>query len=387
MNPLRGLLLTTVLGAAQQPPPQDAVSVKERLNEVQARLVQVDQQLSALKKRRKGVLVDLQQIALQAGKARAQADGARAKQEEAQGEVLALDQRKGQIRMELEGLRTALRRQVRWLQAMGPFGRLGILTSVRSIESFLLQDRYLAWHRNRERARFAQVQGLQKEMLQREEELKRAMHRLKTEAGEAELLQAALRHQEGRLESFLSELQNDEGRQKQMQNELAEEALQLERMLANLLGKTKPTEGFDTATPFLGLRGKLPSPAAGSLTMGFGEHLHPKYRTKTFHSGVLVQAPLGTPVQAVADGKVIFAEPFQTFGPMVILDHGGGWFTLYAHLQSALVIKDQVLRMGEVLGHVGDTMDGPRLSFEIRQGTQAQDPQKWLQQPYRPAKK
>ncbi len=361
--------------------------MKERLHEVQTRMSQVDQQLAALKKRRRGVLVDLQQITLQASKARAQADGARAKQEQAQGEVQAIDQRKGQIRMELEGLRVALRRQIRWMQAIGPFGPLSILTSVRDMQTFLIQDRYLAWHRNQERARFAKAQGLQQEMLRREDELKGAMARLQKEAAEAEQLQAALRHQEGRLEGFLTDLQSDEGRQKQVQSELAEEALQLERMLGNLLGKAKPSEAFESGTVFVGLRGKLPGPVQGSLAQGYGEHLHPKYRTKTFHSGLLIQAPLGTPVQAVADGRVIFAEPFQTFGPLVILDHGGGWFTLYTHLQSALVAKDQVLRAGEVLGHVGETLDGPRLSFEIRQGTQAQDPQKWLQQPYRPAKK
>jgi septal ring factor EnvC (AmiA/AmiB activator) len=88
-------------------------------------------------------------------------------------------------------------------------------------------------------------------------------------------------------------------------------------------------------------------------------------------------------VAAVADGKVAFADYYQSYGAMVILDHGAGWFTLYTHLLGLQVAKGQVLRAGETLGAVGDTVDGPRLGFEIRHQAQPQDPQKWLKRRYR----
>ncbi|MCX6547768.1 MAG: M23 family metallopeptidase, partial [Acidobacteria bacterium] len=94
-------------------------------------------------------------------------------------------------------------------------------------------------------------------------------------------------------------------------------------------------------------------------------------------------AAAGAPVQAVAEGKVAFADYYQSYGPMVILDHGGGWFTIYTHLQGLAVARGQVLAAGEVLGTVGETVDGPRLGFEIRLKAQAQDPQKWLKLRYR----
>jgi septal ring factor EnvC (AmiA/AmiB activator) len=100
-------------------------------------------------------------------------------------------------------------------------------------------------------------------------------------------------------------------------------------------------------------------------------------------SGLLITAPTGAPVTAVADGKVVFAEAYQSFGPMVILDHGGGYYTLYNHLQGLTVARGQILKQGEPLGSVGDTMDGPRLGFEIRHLTQPQDPNLWLKQRYR----
>jgi septal ring factor EnvC (AmiA/AmiB activator) len=100
-------------------------------------------------------------------------------------------------------------------------------------------------------------------------------------------------------------------------------------------------------------------------------------------SGLLIATAGGAPVAAVADGKVAFADYYQSYGPMVILDHGGGWFTLYMHLTGLDVTKGQVLKAGESVGAVGDTVDGPRLGFEIRHQAQPQDPQKWLKKRYR----
>ena len=92
---------------------------------------------------------------------------------------------------------------------------------------------------------------------------------------------------------------------------------------------------------------------------------------------------MGARVTAVADGKVIFAEPYQSYGPMVILDHGGGWFTLYQHLQGIIVSKGAVLHQGDPVGSVGETVDGARLGFEVRLQAKPEDPNKWLKRKYR----
>ena len=149
-----------------------------------------------------------------------------------------------------------------------------------------------------------------------------------------------------------------------------------------LRGKPKG-EAFEASVAFANLRGDLPQPVEGSLALGFGEHLHPRFHTKTMQSGLLITAAGGARVAAVADGKVVFADYYQSYGPMVILDHGSGWFTLYMHLLGLGVAKGQVLKAGEALGAVGDTVDGPRLGFEIRHQAQPQDPQKWLKRKYR----
>ncbi len=382
MPSLAALALTAALAQAGDAPAADAASAKQRLAALQAQLAQVDQQLGSLRKRRKGVLVDLQGITLQRNRIRAQEEGARLRRDEAQGEVQRILADRERIQRELGQLRGQLRQQVRWMHALGPYGDLGFLTGAQDFASFLRNGRMLAWWRIQEQRRLARIQRLQGDLGKRETELKENLGRLAKEEQEASQLQASLRLNQERLEDFLLNLQQDERAKKQVQAELTEEALQLERLMSTLTGKGKG-EAFTPAAAFAGLRGELPQPADGELAEAFGEHLHPRYRTRTEQTGILVAAPFGVPVHAVADGRVAFADFYQSYGPMVILDHGGGWFTLYTHLQGVLLRKGEVLKAGERVGYVGETADGPRLGFEIRYQKQPQDPQKWFKKRYR----
>ncbi len=381
MPSLAALALAAALGQAGDAPP-DAAATRQRLAALQAQLSQVDQQLESLRKRRKGVLVDLQGITLQRNRIRAQEEGARLRRDEAQGEVQRILADRERIQGELGRLRGQLRQQVRWMHALGPYGDLGFLTGAQDFASFLRNGRMLAWWRIQEQRRLARIQQLQGDLGRRETELKGTLARVATEEREASQLQAGLRLNQERLEDFLLNLQQDERAKKQVQAELTEEALQLERLMGSLTGKGRG-EAFTPASAFAGLRGELPQPVDGELAEAFGEHLHPRYRTRTEQTGILVSAPFGVPVHAVADGRVAFADFYQSYGPMVILEHGGGWFTLYTHLQGVLLRKGEVLKAGERVGYVGETADGPRVGFEIRYQKQPQDPQKWFKRRYR----
>lgn len=380
---MRGPLAILAAGLlAASEPGADPVELRHRLASVQARLVQVDQQLAALKKRRKGVLVELQDISLQAERVRAQAEGARIQRDQARMEVQQITLRKEDIQREMARLRVDLRKQVRWMQAVGPFAGLGAVSSEADVQGFLERGRYLAYWRSQQRGRLEAVQRLQGELTAREAELQAAVARLAQEERAAAQLQASLRLSEERLRGFLEGLGQDEQRQQAVQAELAEEALQLERLLGQLAGRAK-TDVFQPATSFAALRGLLPRPAEGVLAQGFGERLHPKFRTRTLNSGLLIATEAGATVSAVADGRVVFADLYQSYGPMVILDHGGGYFSLYTHLRLFQVAKGQILKQGESVGVSGDTLDGPRLGFEVRLQAAPQDPQGWLKQKYR----
>ena len=98
------------------------------------------------------------------------------------------------------------------------------------------------------------------------------------------------------------------------------------------------------------------------------------------HNGVDMHAGMGVPIKAAAAGKVILAGVKGGYGNTVMIDHGGGMVTLYAH-QSKLGVKaGQRVRAGEIIGWVGSTgqSTGPHLHFEVRINGVPQDPERYL---------
>ena len=141
-----------------------------------------------------------------------------------------------------------------------------------------------------------------------------------------------------------------------------------------------PAEELPEALDFRSLRGRLPAPVSGALSGRFGRVVDRDHQTATFRKGVVWEAPLGTPVQAVASGRVRYAGRFRGYGQVVILDHGDDYFSVSAHLDRIDVGLGEAVAAGDPVGRVGETgsLDGPRLYFELRRGADALDPGDWL---------
>ncbi len=131
---------------------------------------------------------------------------------------------------------------------------------------------------------------------------------------------------------------------------------------------------------FAKLKGKLPFPTDGHIEVGFGKVLNPKFNTVTYQNGLDLRAPEGTDVKAVAEGTVVHASAFRGYGNLVIVDHGDGFHTLYAHLASIGRQAGEAVEAGAVIGQVGDTgsLKGAYLYFELRKKGKPIDPKGWL---------
>jgi len=127
--------------------------------------------------------------------------------------------------------------------------------------------------------------------------------------------------------------------------------------------------------------GKFAWPVAGRIQSGFGNRYHPIFGYNRFHSGIDIVASYGTPVKAADGGQVVQAGYFGGYGYSVMLYHGGGFATWYAHLSSINVSMGQSVQRGQVIGLVGSTgwTTGPHLHFEVRINGAAQDPRAYLQ--------
>jgi len=121
-------------------------------------------------------------------------------------------------------------------------------------------------------------------------------------------------------------------------------------------------------------------PVIGRVTSGFGYRIHPIYGTRKLHSGVDVGAARGTPISSTFAGVVIYTGWRGGYGNTVIVDHGGGLTSLYAHMSEIGVSNGAAVERGDVVGFVGatGTATGNHLHFEIRFNGTATDPAPYL---------
>lgn len=136
----------------------------------------------------------------------------------------------------------------------------------------------------------------------------------------------------------------------------------------------KPVTNFGKA------KGRLPYPVPGRIVTKFGNQVHPVLGTKTRYPGVGIQTTANAPVRAVANGRVSLVTFLRRFGNTIIIEHGYGYYTVYAHLGALYVQAGQNITAGDTIGLVDESDEGKSvLHFEIYKDREAVDPSLWLQ--------
>lgn len=162
---------------------------------------------------------------------------------------------------------------------------------------------------------------------------------------------------------FITSLQ----RQKALAERAAKEAEEAQREAGAMIARLQRqrTKAFIPAT---GKGSKFDWPVRGAMASPFGNRIHPILKRKILHAGIDIAAPNGTAIKTAAPGEVIYNGWLRGYGRVVVVDHGHGFSTLYAHLSASLVKEGQVVRDGAVIARVGKTgnVTGYHLHFEVR---------------------
>jgi septal ring factor EnvC (AmiA/AmiB activator) len=142
---------------------------------------------------------------------------------------------------------------------------------------------------------------------------------------------------------------------------------------------TRPSATRESSTLRTSDLGRLDWPVDGTVLYRYGRVVNPN-NTTTRWNGIGIAAATGTPVHAVAPGTVVSVGQLGTYGLTVIVQHGGGDYSVYASLNSSSLRKSQAIRKGDIVGTVGtsDPELRPHLHFEIRPQGRAVDPESWL---------
>lgn len=238
------------------------------------------------------------------------------------------------------------------------------------------------------RAALEQARRENREILARlDHELGEGDRRLKARQQEQARLARLLRTIEATLARQAREAEQKRLAEQRLAEQRAREQAEAEqRRLADTAEHSgRPGTGSGTAvssqTPafagtFAQARGKLPWPVDGHLLARFGT---PRKDSRLKWDGVLIGAPAGSRVRAVHGGRVVFADWLRGAGLLVIVDHGGGYLSLYGHNQSLLTEAGAQIEAGQAIATVGSSggQDRPALYFAIRQQGQPSDPLRW----------
>jgi septal ring factor EnvC (AmiA/AmiB activator) len=214
---------------------------------------------------------------------------------------------------------------------------------------------------------------LQDEFARSREEKAREELRLKDLATQQQRALSSARRSSQQVQSRLAQIQRDETRVAQ----LIAAAEAAARRSAGARPNAAPAPSTLKTSDF----GALDWPVEGSIIYSFGRAVNPN-NTAIRWNGIGIEAPLGASVKALADGEIAIAEAIGTYGLTVIVQHGGGDYSVYGSLQRATVAKGAKVKAGQVIGTVGqaDPEMAPHLHLEIRPKGRATDPLTWLQQ-------
>jgi len=375
---LAGLCLALFLAAGPVLVADERAEATRRLEQVQQEMSTMRQRMEAARGEQGRVEAALREAEREIG--RQDKELRRLDQELAgAGERLAaLEAEQARERERLATQLELLARQLRGAYLAGRQDRLRLLLNQ---EDPAVVGRLLVYYQRYNQARGQRIETA-REDLDRLARLGEQVSAARAQLGaERERQQAAReRLEQGRAERqrLLARLETEITEAGSSLRRLEEDEKELEALLRSLDDALRDIPTYSALDePFAGRRGKLPWPARGSLGARFGADRSGQAELKW--RGVVIDAEAGDPVQAIHHGRVVFADWLRGYGLLTILDHGGGYMSLYGHTQSLYRAPGDWVQAGELIARVGDgpLPDKTGLYFEIRHQGKPLNPDRW----------
>lgn len=388
------LLLGAGASAAQQRPalPPSAREAAQRLREEQAELEKLRQERLNLEERMRMLQNSARDVSAERQNLERQAMAT-------SRVVRSLDQQLGSLISEVSGVnaslvrtqdelaikRATLRRRVNDIYKRGPLYSLEALLSAESFGALVARYKYLSLVARRDRSLLSRVEVLNGQITAQRSLLVRLQGDMEANRREKSNEEARLRRLELQRGRSLVQLEAQARRAQDRLTQVRRDEQRLSSVIAALEASRRRAEARAGTTPARSTLttadlGRLDWPVDGTIVYRFGRVVSPNNTSITWN-GMGIGAALGTPVRSVAAGEVVFAEPAGTYGNTIIVQHGGGAYSMYASLQEVGVRRGARVAKGDVLGTVGQSDPDlpPRLHFEIRpNGGPAVDPLIWL---------
>ncbi len=269
---------------------------------------------------------------------------------------------------------TDVQQQIKYLQIFSE-NDVELINAARKDMQAVLKQKKALEDQQREIAQTQkEIKEQQTRISQQKQQQDQLLQRLRQDKQQFAMVIRKLEVSAAKLEKFLQDLETASRRT--VQNSKKQEKTARQVTFPNNVQTVVKSYGRH----FRANKGKLLWPVQGKIITNYGKIKIDGTKTYTFHKGVNIQAKKGTPFYSVFKGTVKYADWFNDYGNLIIIDHGGNYYTLYAHADELAVNAGDTIETRQVLGNVGDTdsIKGPLLYFEVRANGKPDNPQKWL---------
>ncbi len=355
-----------------------AATEEEDLGDLRRRLEKAREETENLKGEESGILRNLMKLDEDLGLTNRLLSGLETKRKRIEAGLGTLEEDARRSETELERRRRFLAGRLRTLYQFGGYHEFEILLGSETVVDLVGRfDRILRVVERDDRLyrsvldQRKRLQEARHELAERENEIRRIEEE---RSRERKALIRRKKEKKGVLDDVRSRRESHET----LAAELEEASRELERIIASRVGEAHDLPSGPSL--FEGGDARIPWPVEGRVVRSYGKTTHPEFGTVVTNNGIDIGAPLGTEIRAVAPGRVEYVSTLPGYGNCIILRHGGGYYTLYAHAAEIFVSGGELVAQGHVLGAVGNTgsVSGSSLHFEIRKGTIPFDPLRWL---------
>lgn len=372
-------ILLAIIFTNEAFPQQDISDYRQRLSELAKQIKSLQSRIERLEKEKSTTLSRLDSIGFQKSLIRKEISVDNIRLDKANRELEAIKKILPILRRKLEEEKQSIEKILVTLYKFGRFNTFQLMLQAEDLRSLLNQSKNLGLLAHYQEqvisdyiVTLVKLQSAESELELKKEEISQLLAKAQEKRRELEI-------QERKYRNLIREIERNKKTHLMTLEELNERAKQLQILIKKLL--EREIDLPIKLIPLYEKKEKLPWPIEGQLITRFGLQKHPRFNTLTINNGIEIAPMEGqVVVKSIHPGKVVYADYFQGYGNLIIIDHGMNYYTLYGHCSDFLVKKGDFVEAGQPIALIGDisSLKGVSLYFEIRFKTKPLDPLHWL---------
>ncbi len=390
-----GVLFTAASGAPNERPGQTAASsasasapasksqsvsdFEQRLTRINGQIKDLKARLEAEARKESSVLTSLARINLNKSIVERELAARNVDLERGRADLAVIQANIRTLRTGIDRERESMERTLVTLYKFGRVDFFQVLLQARDVETYASESKHLTLLARGQDEVVASYLASLDELRAAESRLESKQTDLAEMARAANLKRRELETEARKNATMVQEIRKNRATYQQTLKELSESAEELQKLMAKIISQEWVLPA--AWVPLYERRGQLPWPLEGRVITAFGFEKHPDFNTVVMNKGVEISpAKDKSLILSVHAGKVVYADYFQGYGNLLIIDHGMTYYTLYGHCAEFLAAVGEMVRAGQPVAVVGDTgsLKGECLYFEVRYKTKALDPLQWL---------